>query len=279
MRLTGPARAGLAPTGVLAPGVAEAHGGSAGAWAAAWGWALPVLGLLAWAAYVAGAARVRPRPRQRWAWHAALGMAGVALLGPLDQAAARSTAAHMVQHMVLIVGVAPLLVIAQPLPQWHAACGPAAVRLARGPLALARAPMAAAGVHAAALWFWHAPGPYTAALRHESWHVLEHASFVSTAWVFWWAVMRCPASRSLAALGALLFTLMHTGLLGALLTFAPRPLYLPESRDLMDQQLAGLLMWVPGALAYLAACALVARRALTHRTPPGSDAGGGAARR
>ncbi|WP_395137818.1 cytochrome c oxidase assembly protein [Schlegelella aquatica] len=264
------ARLTLAVGAGLAGGPVAAHGVWQGGVEHAPAWLLQALYVLAWVGHALGAARVPARPARGLAFHAALLLAGVALFGPLDDWAAHSTAMHMVQHMVLIVGVAPLLVVAQPLAQWRACFGRLPVALARGPLRLAAAPMAAATVHALAIWAWHAPGPYTVALLHEGWHVLEHASFLLTAWIFWWSVWRAPAARGFAALAALLFTSMHTGLLGALLTFAPQPLYLRESRDLWDQQLAGLVMWVPGGIAYLAAAAWSAARLLdraNHRAP------------
>jgi len=89
-------------------------------------------------------------------------------------------------------------------------------------------------------------------VAHPWWHVVEHLLFIVSATLFWWAILR--SSRLLVpwALLALLFTLMQTGLLGALLTFASEPLY-GEARSLEDQQLAGLIMWVLGAVPYLLA--------------------------
>lgn len=247
--------------GVVAD-AAWAHGGLQGGLEHAPVWLSQILYVVAWFGYAVGAARVQPAPARRLAFHAGMLLAGLALFGPLDDWAAGSTAMHMVQHMALIVGVAPLLVVAQPLAQWRRAFGRTAVALARAPLRLAQRPMAAAVAHAAAIWMWHAPGPYTAALLHEGWHVLEHACFLFSAWVFWWSVWQAPVTRGFGALAALLFTLMHTGLLGAVLTFAPQPLYLRESRELWDQQLAGLVMWVPGGVAYLWAAAWCAARLL-----------------
>jgi cytochrome c oxidase assembly factor CtaG len=179
----------------------------------------------------------------------------------------------MVQHMTLMVVVAPLLVLARPLPQWRAAVGPFADRIWRGLLGASRRPMLCALVHGAIIWFWHAPAPYVAAVQHTGLHVLEHACFLFTAWLFWWSVLRPGRHRVLAAAMALLFTATHTGMLGALLTFARAPLYAAESGDLADQQLAGLVMWVPGGFVYLLAAAWAGYRwlgGLERRS--GSDA-------
>jgi putative membrane protein len=133
--------------------------------------------------------------------------------------------------------------------------------------------MACALLHAAAIWVWHAPAPYMAAVFNTGWHVLEHASFVFTACLFWWSVLRAGQADSLRALLALLFTLMHTGLLGAVLTFAHTPLYWRESRELWDQQLAGLIMWIPCGTAYMAAAAWVVWRALARDGGAAAPAG------
>jgi putative membrane protein len=209
------------------------------------------LWLLGGAAYALGAWQRRPARAAALAFVAAWCLGAFALFGPLDDWAEGSTAWHMVQHMLLIVGVAPLAVLARPLPQWRAVLGPAMDVLWRALHGFSRRPTACALVHAAVLWFWHAPVPYQLALAQPLWHVLAHASFLLSAWLFWWAVLRPGQGGVLAAAGALLFTLTHTGLLGALLTFAPEPLYMGESGSLRDQQLAGLVMWVPGGLVYL----------------------------
>lgn len=223
-------------------------------------WGAQAMLVAAWLLYVAGAVRVRPKPLERAAFHTAMVVAGAAWFGPFDDWAASSTAMHMVQHMLLIVVAAPLWVLARPLPQWRAAIGRAGdwwwFPLLRG----ARQPMLCAAVHAAAIWAWHVPSPYMAAVQNNWWHTAEHASFALTAWWFWWSVLRARPGSELQAALALLFTLMHTGLLGALLTFAHTPLYYRESRELWDQQLAGLAMWIPGGMAYLVAIAWCGHR-------------------
>jgi cytochrome c oxidase assembly factor CtaG len=124
-------------------------------------------------------------------------------------------------------------------------------------------------LHSAVLWAWHVPAFYQAALRHASIHALEHASFFVSALLLWWVLLTVGRARAEGYGVSALLTLamvMHTGLLGALLTFAPRPLYPayePATRFgltvLEDQQLAGLLMWVPGGLIYLGLGLLLAR--------------------
>lgn len=253
----------------IAPNHAHAHApaavGTSGDWAVPLSWTLYAA---AWGLYLSGALRTAPDPRARAAFHGGMLLTGLAVFGPIDAAAADSTAMHMVQHMLLITVVAPLLVLARPLPQWRAGLAgplrPAMDRAMRPMLRSLRRPMLWALLHGAALWLWHLPGPYTAALQHEGLHALEHACFLLSAWAFWWTVLRAPAPQRPLALMGLLFTLMHTGFLGAVLVFAARPLYFAETRSLGDQQLAGLLMWAPGGIVYIAAAAWVARHWLTH---------------
>ena len=107
-----------------------------------------------------------------------------------------------------------------------------------------RYPVALAMLHGAMIWVWHTPSLYMLALDNTWWHAIEHACFLFSAWLFWWSCLRANPRQVPHALMAILLTLMHTGLLGALLTFGNTTFY-GESRDLADQQLAGLLMWVP----------------------------------
>lgn len=214
-------------------------------------WFTQALYLSAWCTYAVGAARKRPQPGPRLALHSALLIAGLSLFGPLDDWSESSAAWHMVQHMLLMVVVAPLLVLARPLPQWRAVLGARADAVWRMLHRLSRRPMTCAMLHAVAIWFWHLPGPYIAALASPLWHVIEHACFLLSGWLFWWAVLRPGRADTLAAAGALLFTVMHTGMLGALLVFAHVPLYSEAQTAMADQQMAGLVMWVPGGLVYL----------------------------
>ncbi len=185
------------------------------------------------------------------------------LIGPLDTWAHTGTGPHMVQHMLLIGLLAPLWISLRPQQQLVPGCG----RIGRpiiGALArLARHPLWMAYLHGAVIWAWHLPVVYDLALGHAGWHAAEHLSFLLTAVLFWWAVLSTSARRTPFALLALLLTLMHTGFLGALLTFAREPLF-ADTRDLQDQQLAGLIMWVLGGLPYLLAAGWVSRRWLRH---------------
>ena len=195
-----------------------------------------------------------------------------ALVSPLDAAGERSFALHMVQHEVLMVIAAPLLVTARPLEAWTWALPQPWRRRVRAfthsrgfgrAWASITEPVGAWSLHALALWAWHVPAFFEAALAHEGLHVLQHASFLGSALLFWWSVLgrRARAAEGVA-LASLFTTMLHTGVLGALLTLAPSPWY-PHYiavagtgfTPLEDQQLGGLVMWMPAGLVY-AACAL-----------------------
>lgn len=207
-----------------------------------------------------------------------------ALVSPLDALGDRLFSAHMVQHEVLMLVAAPLLVLGRPLAAWAWALPQPALRGLARPLRgrwLARAwtgitdPVSAWSLHALALWAWHIPALFDAAADNEGIHILQHTSFLASALLFWWAVLgRDRRTRNQGAAMLLLFTTMlHTGALGALLTFAPTPWY-PHYVDagvglgldpVEDQQLGGLVMWVPGGLAYLVAGVAVGARWLARR--------------
>jgi putative membrane protein len=212
----------------------------------------------------------------------------IALLSPLDPAAAGSFGLHMVQHELLMVVAAPLLVLGRPREAWAWAL-PRSVK--RALAAFTRLPglgttwrwiTEPAGswvLHAAALWTWHLPSFFDAALASQGVHALQHASFFGSALAFWWAVLGRGARQPDAACVASLFTTMlHTSLLGALLALAPTPWYAVDPAwlgltALEDQQLGGMVMWLPGGLAYLVAGLAIVARWLRAAPPPPSRTG------
>ena len=142
-------------------------------------------------------------------------------------------------------------------------------------------PLIAWAFYAASLWLWHMPPFYEAAARDGLLHTLEHLCFLASALVLWWTACCRPAPPCWAVTGILLLftTSLQDGLLGALLTFTPRPLYgfyaEASSLDaLADQQLAGVIMWILGGLIYLAAALVLAWRVLfaPARVPGGARA-------
>jgi putative membrane protein len=211
----------------------------------------------------------------------------VALVSPLDALGSQLFSAHMVQHELLMLVSAPLMVFARPLAAWTWAFAPShRHRLGRAVQVRWWAavwdtitdPLAAWALHAIALWAWHVPSLFEAALENEAVHAFQHASFLGTALLFWWAVLGRDgrvAKGSGAAMAYLFTTMLHTGALGALLTLAPTPWYPHYAATAMsfgldpveDQQLGGLVMWVPGSAAYLAAALFLMARLLVRPTP------------
>ena len=235
-----------------------------------------------WGAAGVGRGVSRPRALAFCAGWLALALS---LLSPLDTWAERSFSLHMVQHELMMVVAAPLLCLGQPLAVWTWALSlPARRTVGRltrhaawaWPWALLTAPGSAWALHAIAVWGWHVPAAFDTALRHEALHALQHFSFLASALLFWWAVLRpSPRDAQGVSLALLFTTMLHTGALGALLTVAPRPWYgaydaaAPFGLDaLADQQLGGLIMWVPAGLAYLAAALALGARWFDTRASP-----------
>ncbi|MGZ5179268.1 MAG: cytochrome c oxidase assembly protein [Ramlibacter sp.] len=282
---------------LLAAGAAQAHAPEAMAAPSLWQWQLEpwLLALLAGSAalYAQGVRRLwrQAGPGRGIGRTAVLAFAAgwlvlvLALVSPLDPLGARLFSAHMVQHELLMVVAAPLLVLGRPLAAWTWAFEPPmrqalgrAVQL--GPVqfvwSLLTDPVVAWGLHAVALWSWHLPSFFSAALGSEWIHILQHTSFLGTALFFWWAVLGRDArvAQGTGQAVALLFTTMlHTAALGALLSLAPTVWYAPYVATstalgidpVEDQQLGGLVMWVPSGLAYVVAALVLLGRLLTRR--------------
>ncbi|WP_343715256.1 cytochrome c oxidase assembly protein [Inquilinus sp.] len=253
---------------VLMPAAALAHAGHDHGSGAAWTWGPWITGplLLTALLYASGVARLWPRPGQAALFAAGWLALAAALVTPLHALGERLFTAHMVEHEVLMVVAAPLLALSRPvgamlwgLPQgWRRALGAAAGTSAwRRIWRAITDPLAATVLHGIAIWAWHVPALFAAALDDEGMHALQHASFLVTALLFWWSLLCRRGSRGVAV-GHLFATAMHTGLLGALLVFSTR-LWFPDQAGeaarwgltaLEDQQLAGLVMWIPACLAY-----------------------------
>lgn len=175
------------------------------------------------------------------------GRAGLALtclailfVSPLCALSSALFSVRVANHLALTAIVAPLLVHAVPR------------------LSLPGGASLWAAVHVATFWIWHAPTPYAAALSRDILYWAMQSSLFLSALGFWAALRR---GRSPLAIGLLLAMMVAMGLLGALITLAGGALYAPHwlttqawgLTPLEDQQLAGLIMWAPGALFYLGA--------------------------
>jgi cytochrome c oxidase assembly factor CtaG len=206
-------------------------------------------------------------------WHTLAFIAGCltllgALMSPLHWLGEHLFTFHMIEHEILMAISAPLLVLARPIGIWLWSL-PRIYRIQVGrflrrPILVGcwqwlRSGRNATLVHGAAIWAWHAPILFDAAVTNIVLHRLQHLSFLLTAIVFWWSVLR----NNNAGLAAwhLFITMLHTSVLGALMALAPRVLYQAQTATaaawgltpLEDQQLAGIIMWVPAGTVYAGA--------------------------
>jgi putative membrane protein len=196
----------------------------------------------------------------------------VALISPLHTFGELLFSAHMVQHEVLMLLAAPLFVLGRPLipfiwalpMNWRKQVGQLSKKkIIENPWRAITNPLAAWTIHGVALWVWHVPVLFQATLESDLVHTLQHLSFFVSALLFWWALIY--GHHGLMGYGAAVLyvfsTAMHSGLLGALLTFTTR-LWYPAYRELAarwgltpmeDQQLGGLIMWIPAGIIYVIA--------------------------
>jgi putative membrane protein len=194
----------------------------------------------------------------------------IAQISPLAWLSDVLFSAHMTQHEILMLVAAPLLVLGQPLLAlvWSV---PAARRARVAAAFRGRAftriwhrvtgPLAVFLLHAVALWIWHVPALFEAALASEAVHFVQHMCFLGSAALFWWGMVYGRYGRLGYGVAILyvFMTALHNTILGALLTIAPAVWYsayeLTAARwqvdALADQQLAGLIMWVPSGVAFL----------------------------
>jgi cytochrome c oxidase assembly factor CtaG len=206
-----------------------------------------------------------------------IGIAAAAVLPPFHELSEELFSVHMVQHELLMTVAAPLIVLGRPivvalwmLPRrWRTPIARFAKRPVVRRLAGAiTAPIVAWLLHGLAIWLWHAPALFESAVHSDLVHAAQHVSFLGTGIIFWWAVLQ-PRRRSQRGVSVLLLftTAVHTGVLGALITFARTPWYADYTRPglfglspLTDQQLAGMIMWIPGSVGYLVAALFTVRR-------------------
>jgi putative membrane protein len=217
------------------------------------------------------------RGRQSRKWEAWAFVAGwlalfLALVSPLHPWGEVLFSAHMTQHEVLMLVAAPLLVLSRPLvpflwalpARWRAVVGAVGKeKKFKTAWRTLTNPLVAWAIHAVALWMWHAPTLFQATLKSDLVHTLQHLSFLGSALLFWWALVH--GRRGLMGYGAAVLymftTSVHSGVLGALITFARAtwyPVYETTTASwgltpLEDQQLGGLIMWVPAGLVYIIA--------------------------
>jgi putative membrane protein len=217
------------------------------------------------------------REWQAWCFAGGIAVLVIALVSPVHAIGGALFSVHMSQHVLLMGIAAPFLVLGAPLAVVTWALPRSGRRTAsrilnvpplKRVLRAVSTPAAAWLLHAVAIWIWHLPALYGAAVTSELAHAAQHSSFMATALLFWWS-LRDRASSGIAVL-CLFTTAVHSSLLGALLAFSPGvtyPSYVATApawgvTALEDQQIGGMIMWVPAGLVYFAAALLLLARLL-----------------
>ena len=241
--------------------------------------------LVAW--YIGGLLRMLHRQHRRWpvrkarvaAFFGGVVVIAIALLSPVDALSDRYFSVHMAQHLLLMLGAAPLfafsdmhlvLLRALPLPErrsvGRAITGVPGVRQAAHRQAAAWLAVAA---FVATLWFWHIPAAYDWALGNETVHSVEHLMLLATATAFWRVILTSGDRRLTPGMAVLLVSLVgiQGAFLSALIMFAPRSLYAGYAGNPLDDQvLAGVLMCIPASFIYLGTTLWALARMLGHES-------------
>ncbi len=233
---------------------------------------------------------LRRRDPQRWhsgklaAFLAGLATIYLALASPIEAFAPLLLEVHMLQHLLLMMAVPPLIWLGAPfLPLLRGL--PKEIRrywitpilhwrwLQRLAATITH-PAVSLPLFIAATWLWHLPGPYQTALTDDAWHKVQHAFFLAAGLIFWYPVVRPfparPAWSTWWLIPYLLLADVQNTLLSAWFTFSDQPLYSYYERmprlggisALEDQSAAGVLMWIPGSLVFLAPLAWIGLRLL-----------------
>ncbi len=221
--------------------------------------------------------RIHGKPRAV-AFYLGLTAMFIALASPLDALAGELFAAHMAQHMLLMFFAVPAIQIGAPvIPMTRGVPRPIRKRFlipflksapVRAALRNLFRPLIAWPLFIGMLLGWHVPAAYEAALRNETIHVIEHAAFIFGAYLWWWNVIDPAPLRAglsyLARVPFVFITIVPNFALGAFLTFAPSAWYpsyeatapLYGLTALEDQEIGGVIMWVPGSFVVAAALLL-----------------------
>ncbi|MCX6973987.1 MAG: cytochrome c oxidase assembly protein [Verrucomicrobia bacterium] len=211
----------------------------------------------------------------------------VAIASPLDAFASWLLSVHMVQHLLLTMVAAPLLLLGAPflpllsgLPRGFAREGLAPFlndpKLKKIGSILVR-PLFAGPLFMVSNVLWHLPVFYETALGSSAWHEVEHACFLATALLFWWPVVQPwpsrPAWPRWAMVPYLLLVDIQNTALSGFFNFSERVLYptyavaprITALSALEDQSAAGGIMWVPGSIVFLLPAAFIAIKCLSPK--------------
>ena len=215
-----------------------------------------------------------PKARRAWLFLSGLLALALALLSPIEAYEGSLFSVHMVQHMLLELVAAPLLLAGAPITLVLRAAAPrlrhAILRVLHSlPMRVLSFPLLAWLLFAAVNWGWHFSTLYNDALENPALHYFQHATFLAAALLFWWPIIGAdPAPWRLphpVRLFYLFLAMPQNSFLGVALMNAGAvlyPHYLTNLRSwgpspLDDQALGGLIMWAVGDVAFLAGMALV----------------------
>lgn len=221
--------------------------------------------------------KIRSRAYQFWAGWLLL---VTALVSPLDPLGEHLFTAHMIQHELLMLAAGPLLIasragsaivlgakiIAVPVLQATTGRGNTLSSVLKALLT----PIGAWLLHFTLLWAWHIPFLFNASLSNNWVHSLQHICFLMISLIFWYSILRSTGDRSMQAIVSLFSTAIHASALGALLTFSPVIWYTDYGdrtqawglSPLQDQQLGGLIMWMPAGIIFIAVALMMLGRYL-----------------
>ncbi|MEZ4516507.1 MAG: cytochrome c oxidase assembly protein [Chloroflexota bacterium] len=209
-----------------------------------------------------------------------------ALVSPIDTLVQQLFFVHMIQHLLLIMIAPPLLLLPNPMPFILWGLPDNLRRLVGHWLGIALNKENATGaairavttpgiiylVYIIVVFGWHDPNMYNVALRNDFVHDIEHITFFLAGMLFWWQVIGAGPviHKQFGQIGRIGFTLAAIPpnmVLGIVLAFTPTIIYtfyndvphLWNLNPLTDQQLSGIIMWIPGSMMYLiAALVLIA---------------------
>lgn len=200
--------------------------------------------------------------------------AAAALVSPLCALSVSLFSARVGQHMILSLVAAPLVMLGRPGLSLARLWPEAARRLSSSrAMRTARSAAGSATAFALALWFWHAPGPYDATFASAAVYWLMHLTIFATALMVWNILLDVRGPSTVPALSVGAVSTLQMTFLGAIITLTPRLLYAPHAlspyawglTQAGDQQLGGLIMWVPGCSIFLAVTLVTLGRAMSER--------------
>jgi putative membrane protein len=228
--------------------------------------------------FVAGRMRLAHRSkiarRGSWPFIGGWAVLTLSLVSPLHAGGEASFTLHMAEHELIMLIATLLLAVSNAggILAWGL---PAPLRRALGgswKAALASlwrrltSPITATVIQAIVMWAWHAPALFDRALESRGWHIAQHVSFIAASLLFWVAMLNPRRGGYVLSAACLFLTSLVEGALGALMALSDSPWYAAYASmglsgigldPTIDQQLAGLLMWIPGGLVHGAAAVLL----------------------